>query len=147
MRLTSKARYAVAAMMDLCRHAGERPVPLAAVAARQYISLSYLEQLFRKLREAGLVVAARGPGGGYRLARAAETISIADIIRAVEEPMQTTACGGGPRGCRPNGSRCDAHALWSALEHHIETFLSAVSLAAAASGAIPESRLSFSEAA
>ena len=147
MRLTSKARYAVAAMMDLCKHAGERPVPLAAIASRQYISLSYLEQLFRKLREAGLVVAARGPGGGYRLARAPETITIAEIIRAVEEEVQTTGCGGGPRGCRPDGSRCDTHALWMALGEHIEAFLSGVSLAAATSGAIPRTQLVFTEAA
>ncbi len=147
MQLTSKARYAVAAMMDLCRHAEERPVPLAAVAARQYISLSYLEQLFRRLREAGLVVATRGPGGGYRLARPAETISIAEIIRAVGEPVQTTGCGGGPRGCRPDGSRCDAHALWTALEAHIESFLSGVTLAEAANGEIAEKASALSEAA
>jgi len=128
MRLTSKGRYAVAAMIDLAMRSGDGPVTLAAIADRQCISLSYLEQLFRRLREAGLVRSVRGPGGGYLLGKPASEITIAEIIHAVNETVQTTACGGGDQGCMPDGSRCDAHELWMALGEQIERFLQGITL-------------------
>jgi len=128
MRLTSKGRYAVSAMVDLNKQQGSGPVTLAAISERQFISLSYLEQLFRRLRESGLVRSVRGPGGGYLLARDALKISVADIIRAVNEPVRTTMCENGVRGCH-RGNRCDTHQLWEALGLHIYRFLDAVSLA------------------
>jgi len=127
MRLTSKGRYAVSAMVDLNKQQTEGPVTLAAISERQFISLSYLEQLFRRLRESGLVKSVRGPGGGYLLARGAIDISIADIIRAVNEPVHTTMCENGVRGCH-RGNRCDTHQLWESLGNHIYRFLDAVSL-------------------
>jgi len=127
MRLTSKGRYAVSAMVDLNKQQGDGPVTLAAISERQFISLSYLEQLFRRLREAGLVSSVRGPGGGYVLARNAKEISVADVIRAVNEPVRTTMCENGVRGCH-RGNRCDTHQLWEALGQHIYRFLDAVSL-------------------
>jgi len=127
MRLTSKGRYAVSAMVDLNKEQ-DGPVTLAAISERQFISLSYLEQLFRCLRESGLVRSVRGPGGGYLLAKEAEDITIADIIRAVNEPVRTTMCENGVRGCH-KGNRCDTHQLWESLGQHIYRFLDAVSLA------------------
>jgi len=127
MRLTSKGRYAVSAMVDLNKQQGEGPVTLAAISERQFISLSYLEQLFRRLRESGLVRSVRGPGGGYLLAKESVDISIADIIRAVNEPVRTTMCENGVRGCH-RGNRCDTHQLWESLGQHIYRFLDAVSL-------------------
>jgi len=127
MRLTSKGRYAVSAMVDLNKQQTEGPVTLAAISERQFISLSYLEQLFRRLREAELVKSVRGPGGGYLLARDAVDISIANIIRAVNEPVRTTMCENGVRGCH-RGNRCDTHQLWESLGNHIYRFLDAVSL-------------------
>jgi len=103
------------------------PVTLAAISERQYISLSYLEQLFRCLRESGLVRSVRGPGGGYLLAKEPQNISIAAIIRAVNEPVRTTMCENGVRGCH-KGNRCDTHQLWESLGQHIYRFLDAVSL-------------------
>src|SRR5438105_8282764 len=94
MRLTTKGRFAVTAMIDVAMHNGEGPVTLAGVAERQKISLSYLEQLFGKLRRAGLVDSVRGPGGGYNLARASEGASVADIISAAGEAIDATQCGG-----------------------------------------------------
>ena len=94
MRLTTKGRFAVTAMIDVAMHGTKAPVTLAGVSQRQKISLSYLEQLFGKLRRHGLVESVRGPGGGYRLARGAETISVADVIVAVDEPIDATKCGG-----------------------------------------------------
>ncbi len=128
MRLTSKGRYAVSAMVDLHKQGENGPVTLAAISERQFISLSYLEQLFRRLREAELVKSVRGPGGGYLLNRDAESISVADIIRAVNEPVRTTMCENGVRGCH-RGNRCDTHQLWESLGSHIYRFLDAVSLA------------------
>jgi Rrf2 family iron-sulfur cluster assembly transcriptional regulator len=127
MRLTSKGRYAVSAMVDLYKQQDRGPVTLAAISERQFISLSYLEQLFRCLREAGLVSSVRGPGGGYLLTRSATEISIANIIRAVNEPVRTTVCENAVRGCH-GGSRCDTHQLWESLGQHIYRFLDAVSL-------------------
>ncbi|MDQ7010731.1 MAG: Rrf2 family transcriptional regulator [Mariprofundaceae bacterium] len=127
MRLTSKGRYAVSAMVDMNKQGHDRPITLAAISERQFISLSYLEQLFRRLREEGLVRSVRGPGGGYLLARPASDISIADIIRAVNEPIRTTLCENAMRGCH-RGSRCDTHQLWETLGKHIYRFLDVVTL-------------------
>ncbi|OIO66663.1 MAG: Rrf2 family transcriptional regulator [Zetaproteobacteria bacterium CG_4_9_14_3_um_filter_49_83] len=128
MRLTSKGRYAVSAMVDLNNHAStERPVTLSAISERQFISLSYLEQLFRSLRLGGLVKSVRGPGGGYLLARPAKEITVADVIRAANEPIRTTLCENAVRGCH-RGKRCDTHQLWQSLGQHIYRFLDAVNL-------------------
>ncbi|MBW8814638.1 MAG: Rrf2 family transcriptional regulator [Caulobacterales bacterium] len=130
MRLSTKGRYAVMAMADLARreHDAARAVALADIAARQEISLSYLEQLFARLRRKGLVKSARGPGGGYRLARTPDETSIADIVHAVDEPLRATRCGAG-KGCMVKGERCLTHDLWADLGAHIETYLASVSLA------------------
>lgn len=127
MRLTSKGRYAVSAMVDLSKHQDEGPVSLAAISERQYISLSYLEQLFRRLREGGLVKSVRGPGGGYLLSRKADEITVSDVIRAVDEEIKATLCVNALRGCH-RGNRCDTHELWTALGIHIYRFLDVVSL-------------------
>ncbi len=134
MRLSTKGRYAVMAMVDLARQGGERAVSLAEIADRQDISLSYLEQLFAKLRRRGLVQSARGPGGGYRLARAAGDMPISDIVLAVDEPLKVIRCAGGAQGCLPGGARCATHDLWEALGRQIHQFLSSVSLADVAAG-------------
>jgi len=107
MRLTTKGRFAVTAMIDVAMHNGAGPVTLAGVADRQRISLSYLEQLFGKLRRSGLVDSVRGPGGGYNLARAATSVSVADIITAVDEPIDATQCGG-KENCLDD-KRCMTH--------------------------------------
>jgi Rrf2 family iron-sulfur cluster assembly transcriptional regulator len=138
MRLSTKGRYAVMAMADLAANAtvtpegpGEaHPVALADIAARQDISLSYLEQLFAKLRRGGLVSSVRGPGGGYRLSRPAEAVRIADIIMAVDEPIAATRCKtGSTKGCTKSVARCVTHDLWEELGQQIHVFLSSVSLA------------------
>ena len=131
MRLSTKGRYAVMAMADLASHeTGGRPVSLADIAERQEISLSYLEQLFAKLRRGGLVGSVRGPGGGYRLSRPAEELRVADIIMAVDEPITATRCKlGSAKGCAGQGGRCITHDLWEELGHQIHVFLSSVSLA------------------
>jgi Rrf2 family iron-sulfur cluster assembly transcriptional regulator len=130
MRLSTKGRYAVMAMADLARHGRERAVSLAEIAGRQEISLSYLEQLFARLRRAGLVKSVRGPGGGYRLARQADETWIADIVVAVDEPIRATRCAGqgSPRGCMIAGERCITHDLWEGLGRQIHRYLSSVSL-------------------
>ncbi|MCC6195445.1 MAG: Fe-S cluster assembly transcriptional regulator IscR [Burkholderiales bacterium] len=127
MRLTTKGRFAVTAMIDVAMHGGNGPVTLAAVSGRQHISLSYLEQLFGKLRRSGLVDSVRGPGGGYNLAKPQSAISVADIILAVDEPIDATQCGG-RENCHDD-RRCMTHDLWAALNDHIFTFLSGVSVA------------------
>ena len=131
MRLSTKGRYAVMAMADLAGHALDaRPVALAEIAERQGISLSYLEQLFAKLRRGGLVKSVRGPGGGYRLSRASDEMRIADIIVAVDEPIAATRCKpGSAKGCAKGGARCLTHDLWEELGQQIHVFLSSVSLA------------------
>lgn len=131
MRLSTKGRYAVMAMADLAAHDGAtRPLSLAEIAKRQEISLSYLEQLFAKLRRGGLVRSVRGPGGGYRLSRPAAEMRIADIILAVDEPMTATRCEpGSPKGCTGTTTRCVTHDLWEELGRQIHVFLSSVSLA------------------
>ena len=131
MRLTSKGRYAVMAMADLALHGGaERAIPLQEVAKRQEISLSYLEQLFARMRRAGLVAGVRGPGGGYRLAREAAEVSVADIIAAVNEPIKATRCKeGSMKSCMGRDGRCIVHGLWVEMGDRIQDFLVAVSLA------------------
>ncbi|HJU19180.1 MAG TPA: Rrf2 family transcriptional regulator [Stellaceae bacterium] len=130
MRLSTKGRYAVMAMVDLAGHSNGAPVALAEIAERQEISLSYLEQLFAKLRKSGLVRSVRGPGGGYLLGRDRRDTRIADIILAVDEPIRATRCApGAPVGCRGNKTRCMTHDLWEELGNQIHLFLSSVSLA------------------
>src|SRR5947209_12648122 len=116
MRLTSKGRYAVMAMVDLASQHGDRPVSLLDISKRQEISLAYLEQLFAKLRRHNLVCSARGPGGGYRLADRPEDIRVADIIAAVDEPIRATRCiPGALKGCMTKSARCVTHDLWDEL--------------------------------
>ena len=126
MRLTTKGRYAVTAMLDLALNEGGTPVTLKSIAENQGLSLSYLEQLFAKLRRQGLVKGTRGPGGGYRLARKVDDIAIAEIIAAVDEPIDITDCGG-LKNCR-DGKRCLAHDLWSELSDELYAFLSGIYL-------------------
>lgn len=130
MKLSTKGRYAVMAMVDLAQHGDEGPVCLSEIAARQEISLCYLEQLFAKLRRGGLVKSVRGPGGGYQLAHGREATRIADIVLAVDEPIRATRCRPGKTlGCRGDRSRCLTHDLWEELGNQIHLYLSSVSLA------------------
>ena len=130
MRLSTKARYAVMAMVDLAQRGGARPVCLSDIARRQEISLPYLEQLFAKLRRGALVRSVRGPGGGYLLARRAEEVRIADIVVAVNGPIRATRCPpDSSSGCMGNSSRCLTHDLWAELGNQIHLYLSSVSLA------------------
>ncbi|MFH4353934.1 MAG: Rrf2 family transcriptional regulator [Neisseriaceae bacterium] len=126
MKLTTKGRNAVTAMLDVCLYANNRPVSLAAIHERQGVSVHYLEQLFLKMRRAGLVKSVRGPGGGYQLSRDASSIKIADIIYAVEDNFQITLCGGHVN-CR-QGSQCIGHGLWCRMEQVLEDFLANLSL-------------------
>ncbi len=135
MKLTTRGRYAVTAMLDLSFHFGDRPIALADISSRQEISLSYLEQLFAKLRRRGLVRSVRGPGGGYVLNGDPEMISIADIIRAVDEPIKATSCEEGSEGCRKS-TRCVTHHLWERMGQHIYQYLESVNLG----GLVAESR-------
>lgn len=129
MKLSTKGRYAVMAMVDLAANSSGKPVALADVADRQEISLSYLEQLFGKLRKGGLVKSVRGPGGGYLLARTADDTRVSDIILAVDEPIKATRCTpGSPAGCQSNKSRCLTHDLWEELGNQIYLYLSSVTL-------------------
>jgi Rrf2 family transcriptional regulator, iron-sulfur cluster assembly transcription factor len=131
MELSTKGRYAVMALVDLAAHAGDgRNVSLAEIAERQEISQSYLEQLFARLRRAGIVTSTRGPGGGYRLTRTAETTWVGEIMRAVDEPLKATRCEPLVRaGCLAGARKCLTHDLWDELSAHIGAFLSSVSLA------------------
>jgi Rrf2 family iron-sulfur cluster assembly transcriptional regulator len=130
MKLSTKGRYAVTAMTDLAAHSDGNPVALADIAERQEISLSYLEQLFGKLRKGGLVKSVRGPGGGYRLTLCASKTRIADIILAVDEPLKATGCQtGATHGCHSKRGRCLTHDLWEELSNHIYLFLTSVTLA------------------
>ena len=126
MRLTTKGRFAVTAMLDLAMRQGNGPVTLAGISERQRISLSYLEQLFGKLRRRELVDIVRGPGGGYCLARVADEISVAEIIRAVDEPIDATQCGG-RENCQEE-HRCMTHDLWTNLNATIYDYLTSVTL-------------------
>jgi Rrf2 family iron-sulfur cluster assembly transcriptional regulator len=127
MRLTTKGRFAVTAMIDLALRQSSGPVTLAAISQRQQISLSYLEQLFGKLRRNELVESTRGPGGGYTLARKAESITVADIILSVDEPIDATQCGG-KENCMGDAGRCMTHELWSSLNERMVEFLDSVTL-------------------
>jgi len=126
MRLTTKGRYAVTAMLDLAFHSQTKPVTLTDIATRQTISLSYLEQLFSRLRKAGMVTGVRGPGGGYKLSREAVDINIAEIIAAVDEPVDSTKCGG--KGACQDGQPCLTHDLWMGLSEQIRAYLKGISL-------------------
>jgi Rrf2 family iron-sulfur cluster assembly transcriptional regulator len=126
MRLTTKGRYAVTAMLDLALHGKGKPVSLADISGRQDISLSYLEQLFAKLRRNDLVSSVRGPGGGYRLSRGGQEIFVAQIIDAVNEAVDATGCGG-KADCQ-QGEVCLTHHLWCDLSDQIHGFLSQISL-------------------
>lgn len=143
MQLCTRSRYAVMAMTDLAARQGEGcecgPICLAEIAARQQLSQPYLEQLFGKLRRAGLVASSRGPGGGYRLARPSDEIAIADIIAAVDESIRATRCADSMPGClEPVGAeaptRCQTHDLWEELGTQIRLFLEGVTLADVVSG-------------
>jgi Rrf2 family transcriptional regulator, iron-sulfur cluster assembly transcription factor len=129
MKLSTKGRYAVMAMVDLAQHSSDGPVCLADIAEREEISLSYLEQLFAKLRRGGLVKSVRGPGGGYLLAHHRDQTRIADIIIAVDEPIRAIRCKpGATLGCRGDRSRCLTHDLWEELSNQIHLYLNSVSL-------------------
>ncbi len=127
MRLTTKGRYAVTAVLDLAFHSKTKPITLTEVAERQTISLSYLEQLFARLRRAGIVHGVRGPGGGYQLKKATHEITIASIIEAVNEPIDSTKCGG-EANCQQDKA-CLTHTLWVGLSDHIKSYLSSITLA------------------
>ena len=127
MKLTSKGRYAVTAMLDLALHAHHGPVTLAGISERQGISLSYLEQLFTRLRKHGLVSSTRGPGGGYSLSRLPGDIAVAEVVTAVDESVDATRCGG--RGDCQDGNRCLTHELWAELSEQIYSFLNDITLA------------------
>lgn len=128
MKMSTKGRYAVMAMIDIAVHSGGEPISLAEIAERQDISQEYLEQLFGKLRKQKLVESARGPGGGYRLARDMRLIPVAEIIAAVDEELHFTRCNGDAvEGC-VKGERCNAHDLWSSLGRQMMYFLSSISL-------------------
>lgn len=127
MRLTTKGRYAVTAMLDLALHSGNAPVSLSDISQRQNISLSYLEQLFAKLRKKSLVSSVRGPGGGYRLSRGNDTIYVAEIVDAVNESVDATGCKG--RSDCQSGTTCLTHHLWCDLSDQIHEFLNQISLA------------------
>ncbi|OAI10005.1 Fe-S cluster assembly transcriptional regulator IscR [Methylomonas lenta] len=126
MRLTTKGRYAVTAMLDLAYHSQKHPITLTDIATRQTISLSYLEQLFARLRKAGMVKGVRGPGGGYTLSRNAREINIADIIEAVDETVDSTKCGG-KSNCH-NDQPCITHDLWMGLSDQIREYLKQITL-------------------
>ncbi len=126
MRLTTKGRYAVTAMLDLAYHSKDNPITLTDIATRQTISLSYLEQLFSRLRRSGMVLGVRGPGGGYTLSRKASEINIAQIIAAVDEKIDATNCDG--QGNCQNGLPCLTHDLWMGLSAQISDYLTGITL-------------------
>lgn len=128
MRLTTKGRYAVTAILDLAFHQEEGPVSLSAISERQGISLSYLEQLFSKLRRNDVVVSTRGPGGGYSLRNSVEELSVSTIIMAVDESVKMSACDSGGEGCK-NEQHCLTHDLWQDLSSEIKGFLDGITLA------------------
>jgi len=131
MKLSTKGRYAVTAMLDLVLHMDDGPVSLSDIAERQHVSLSYLEQLFAKLRRRGLVASTRGPGGGYSLKRSADQVAIVDVILAVDENIDNTNCGGAAN-CQLE-EKCLTHDLWQDLSNQIQNFLAGISLAELAS--------------
>lgn len=154
MKLNTRGRYAVMAMVDLAMQHGQdaacSTICLQDIATRQDISLAYLEQLFSSLRKAGLVESVRGPGGGYKLARAAGEINIGEIVLAVDESLKVTRCGGkqaaggsgdnsgNSGGCMPNNSKCATHELWDTLGLHIQDFLRSISVEDVCTGTLPQ---------
>lgn len=136
MQLSTKGRYAVMAMTDLASRTHGKATPLAAIAETQQISKPYLEQLFARLRRRGIVESVRGPGGGYRLARSANALSVADVVAAVDEPLRATRCLGVGPGCMKGGARCLTHDLWAETGRQIESYLAGVSLADVVAGNI-----------
>ncbi len=128
MKMSTKGRYAVMAMIDIGQRGSNSPVSLAAIAERQDISQEYLEQLFSKLRRAGLVESSRGPGGGYRLAREMSEIGISDIILAADEELRVTRCSGDAVDGCVRGDQCNAHDLWSSLGRQVMYFLGSITL-------------------
>jgi len=126
MKLTSKGRYAVTAMLDISLNQAHGPITLAMISERQEISLSYLEQIFAKLKKANLVLSARGPGGGYRLSKPATEINVSEIVTAMNEKLEARKCGG--KGDCKNGEQCLSHDLWTDLSEMIDQFLTGVSL-------------------
>ena len=142
MRLSTKGRYAVMAMADLAKRGGDRAVTLSDIAARQDISLPYLEQLFARLRRSGLVKSVRGPGGGYRLAQPAGEMPVSDIVIAVDEPLEAVRCSSAATGCMPGGERCLTHDLWDDLGRHIHDYLASVTLEDVVSGRLARQRSS-----
>jgi Rrf2 family iron-sulfur cluster assembly transcriptional regulator len=142
MQLSTKGRYAVMALTDLASRPEDRATPLAVIAETQQISKPYLEQLFARLRRRGLVRSVRGPGGGYRLARSAEALSVAEVVAAVDEPLRATRCLGVGPGCMKGGARCLTHDLWAETGRQIETYLAGVSLADVVAGRISRSSAS-----
>ncbi|MDA7585409.1 Fe-S cluster assembly transcriptional regulator IscR [Luminiphilus sp.] len=143
MKLTTRGRYAVTAMLDLAINGEQKPVSLADISGRQEISLSYLEQLFAKLRREALVTSVRGPGGGYRLARDRATLFVAEIIDAVDESVDVTNCNG--KGNCHHGEVCLTHDLWQDLSDRIHGFLSEISLADLVDNRTGKARLSANE--
>ena len=130
MKLSTRGRYAVMAVVDLAQRDDRQPVALADIARSQEISMSYLEQLFARLRRRGMVKSIRGPGGGYMLAKAAHRIRVADVVLAVEEPDRTTGCSpDSPAGCCAREAQCSTHDLWEALGNQIYGFLNSVTIA------------------
>ncbi len=139
MILSTKGRYAVMAMVDLATQPAHKPVGLALIAQRQEIPLAYLEQIFARLKRGGLVASVRGPGGGYKLGRAAAAITVADIIRASEEKLKMTRCDGHSKsGCMAKKARCLTHDLWEGLSAQIEHYLQSITLAEVCSGKLQE---------
>jgi Rrf2 family transcriptional regulator, iron-sulfur cluster assembly transcription factor len=136
MQLSTKGRYAVMAMTELASRPADKATPLIAIAESQQISKPYLEQLFARLRRRGLVRSVRGPGGGYRLARNAEALSVAEVVAAVDEPIRATRCMGVGPGCMRGGARCLTHDLWAETGRQLETYLAGVSLADVIAGRI-----------
>ena len=128
MKMSTKGRYAVMAMIDIGQHSAGNPVSLSEIAERQDISQEYLEQLFGKLRRAGIVTSARGPGGGYLLAKPADEIQMAEIILAVDEPLRVTRCSGDAVDGCVKGEQCSAHDLWSSLGRQMMYFLGSITL-------------------
>jgi Rrf2 family iron-sulfur cluster assembly transcriptional regulator len=142
MRLSTRGRYAVMAMVEMAARAKDggacldgRPVTLTEIATAQHLSVAYLEQLFARLRRAGLVASARGPGGGYRLARVAAEITIEEVVEAADEPIAATRCDEGGPGCL-GGQRCLTHDLWAELGDQIRLFLRGLTLADVVDGRV-----------
>lgn len=144
MRMTTKGRFAVTAMVDLAEHSGNGPVTLASISERQQISLSYLEQLFGKLRKHGVVASVRGPGGGYCLSRPANKISMSDIIIAVDEPIDASQCHG--QGNCLDDHKCITHDLWMGLNDTIASYLQSVTLQQLVAKQVVEHTASFKNA-